>query len=281
MKVFDSMTIAIRSLFANKLRSSLTMLGIIIGVGAVITLMSVGQGAQSSITQAFQDMGTNVVYVQPKNPDAPGLSGLSPSFSAATLSMSDAKAIAGIRSVIDTAPTNENFAEVTYGKESTTAVIEGTTPGYLPIMNFTMADGEFISDRNVGTRDDVIVLGSKIADDLFGDKDAVGQKVKLKGRQFTVIGVLAPKGGAFFGFSMDGIVVVPITTFQTRLFAQKTASGEDAVQSVAVKVASADAIEDVREEISDLLRKRHHLTADEKDDFAVYTQEQALGVAQQ
>jgi putative ABC transport system permease protein len=109
----------------------------------------------------------------------------------------------------------------------------------------------------------------------------VGQKVKLKGRQFTVIGVLAPKGGAFFGFSMDGIVVVPITTFQTRLFAQKTASGEDAVQSVAVKVASADAIEDVREEISDLLRKRHHLTADEKNDFAVYTQEQALGVAQQ
>jgi len=281
VKVFDSMTIAIRSLFANKLRSSLTMLGIIIGVGAVITLMSVGQGAQSSITQAFQDMGTNVVYVQPRNPDAPGLSGLSPSFSAATLTASDAKAIADVRLVIDTAPTNENFVEVTYGEESATAVIEGTTLGYLPIMNFTLADGEFISDRNVGTRDDVIVLGSKIADDLFGDKDAVGQKVKLKGRQFTVIGVLAPKGGAFFGFSMDGIVVVPITTFQTRLFAQKTASGEDAVQSVAVKVASADAIEDVREEISDLLRKRHHLTADEKNDFAVYTQEQALGVAQQ
>jgi putative ABC transport system permease protein len=206
---------------------------------------------------------------------------MSPSFSAATLSASDAKAIASIRSVIDTAPTNENFVEVTYGEESATAVIEGTTPGYLPIMNFTLADGDFISDRNVGTRDDVIVLGSKIADDLFGDKDPVGQKVKLKGRQFTVIGVLAPKGGAFFGFSMDGIVVVPITTFQTRLFAQQTASGEDAVQSVSVKVASADVIEDVRQEIKDLLRRRHRLTADEKDDFAVYTQEQALGVAQQ
>jgi len=195
--------------------------------------------------------------------------------------MSDAEAIADMRDVMDTAPVNENFVEATYGDESSTAVIEGTTPGYLPIMNFTIADGEFITERNVALRSDVIVIGSKVADDLFGDADPVGQKVKLKGRQFTVIGVLAPKGGAFFGFSMDGIVCVPITTFQTRLFAQQTASGEDAVQSVAVKVTNADVIEDVRQEINDLLRRRHKLTGDEKNDFAIYTQEQALGVAQQ
>jgi len=275
------MTIAIRSLFANKLRSSLTMLGIIIGVGAVITLMSVGRGAESTITEAFQALGTNAIYIQPKNPDAPGLSGLSPTFSPATLTISDAEAVADIRSVLDTAPTNENFVEVVYGKESVVAVIDGSTPGYLPIMNFTVANGEFISERNVAMRDDVIVLGSKIADDLFGDKEPVGQKVKIKGKQFTVIGVLAPKGGAFFGFSMDDIAVVPITTFQTRLFTQKTASGEDAVQSIAVQVASAEAIEDVIQEINDILRKRHRLAANEKNDFAVYTQEQALGLVQQ
>ena len=281
MKLIDSMTIAIRSLFANKLRSSLTMLGIIIGVGAVITLMSVGRGAESTITEAFQALGTNAIYIQPKNPDAPGLSGLSPTFSPATLTISDAEAVADIRSVLDTAPTNENFVEVVYGKESVVAVIDGSTPGYLPIMNFTVANGEFISERNVAMRDDVIVLGSKIADDLFGDKEPVGQKVKIKGKQFTVIGVLAPKGGAFFGFSMDDIAVVPITTFQTRLFTQKTASGEDAVQSIAVQVASAEAIEDVIQEINDILRKRHRLAANEKNDFAVYTQEQALGLVQQ
>ena len=203
MKLIDSVTIAIRSLVANKLRSVLTMLGIIIGVGAVITLMSVGKGAEASITTAFQEMGSNIVYVQPKNPDAPGLSGFSPAITSPTLSMADAKAIADLRFVNDTAPTNENFIEVSFGEETVIAVIEGTTPGYLPIMNFTLASGEFISERHVATRDDVIVLGSKIATDLFGDEDPVGQKVKLKGRQFTVIGALAPKGGSFFGFSME------------------------------------------------------------------------------
>jgi len=281
VKFVDSITIAIRSLFANKLRSSLTMLGIIIGVGAVITLMSVGRGAQETITATFQELGTNVVYVQPRNPDAPGLVGLSPAFNTPTLTIADAEAIADVRSVLGTAPTNENFAEVTYGEDSSVAVIHGSTPGYLRILSHTIASGEFISDRNVATRDEVIVLGAKVAKDLFSDKEAVGQKVRIKGKQFTVIGVLNPKGGAFFGFSMDDIVIVPITTYQTRLFAQKTATGEDAVQSISVQVASSDAIEDVKEEIERILRRRHRLAEGEENNFAIFTQEQALGVFQQ
>lgn len=281
MKLIDSMTIAIRSLFTNKLRSSLTMLGIIIGVGAVITLMSVGRGAEATITTAFQALGTNVLYVHPRNPDAPGLSGLSPAFASPTLTMADAEALANLRGVKGTAPTAENFTELSYGETTKVAVIDGTTPGYLSIYNYSIASGEFISDRHVATRDNVIVLGAKVAADLFDDREPVGQKVKIKGKQFTVIGVLAPKGGAFFGFSMDDVVIVPITTYQTRLFAQKTASGEDAVQAIAVQVESAEVLESVKEDINDLLRKRHRLAADEKNDFAVYTQEQALGLVQQ
>lgn len=281
MKLIDSMTIAIRSLFANKLRSSLTMLGIIIGVGAVITLMSVGRGAQATITTTFQELGTNVLYVHPRNPNAPGLAGLSPAFTSPTLTMADAEAITDLRGVKGTAPTAENFTELSYAEETKVAVIDGTTPGYLTIFNYALADGEFISDRHVATRDNVIVLGAKVAKDLFDEKEAVGQKVRIKGKQFTVIGVLAPKGGAFFGFSMDDVVVVPITTYQTRLFAQKTTSGEDAVQAIAVQVSRAEEIENVKEQIGNLLRRRHRLAADEKNDFTVFTQEQALGVVQQ
>ena len=127
----------------------------------------------------------------------------------------------------------------------------------------------------------MVVLGSKVAEDLFGSDDPVGQRVKIKGKRFTVIGALEPKGGAIMGISLDDIVVTPITTFQTKLFTQRTARGEDAVQSIAVKVASADAIDGVREDIEATLRKRHRIAADEKDDFAVISMAQMLGMFEQ
>ncbi len=281
MKFLDSIVIAIRSLFANKLRSSLTMLGIIIGVGAVIALMSVGRGAQASITASMQELGTNILFVQPHNPDAPGLAGLSPSYANPTMTMDDVKAIADIRWVTATAPTNENFAEVTYGDESKVAVIEGSTPDFQALMNYKLAEGQFITDRHVASRDTVLVLGNKVAQDIFGGVSPIGKKVKLKGKEFTVIGVLAPKGGAIMGISMDDIIVVPITTFQSKLFASKTATGEDAVQSIVVQVADASLIEDTRAEIEKILRKRHRIKEGEKNDFSIMTQEQALGIMEQ
>ncbi|GAI45608.1 unnamed protein product, partial [marine sediment metagenome] len=236
MKFVESLAIAIRSLLANKLRSALTMLGMIIGVGAVIILMSVGAGLQNMITSTFEEMGSNLLFVTPANPDAPGFTAMAPGYATASITMDDAEAMRDIRSVIAVNPTNENFVKVIFGNESTTAVIEGTTPEFQQLYDFAMVSGQFISEVNIARRDMVVVLGSKTAEDLFGSDDAVGQKVKIRDKRFTVIGVMEPRGMSSFGFSWDEMVITPITTFQARLFSQKTPSGEDAVQSIVVQV---------------------------------------------
>ncbi len=280
MKLIDSLVIAIRSLFANKLRSSLTMLGIIIGVGAVISLMSVGRGAEAMITSTFEQMGTNAIYVVSSTGGVGGAAGLA--MASPSLSMDDAEALANyIHSAVAVAPTNENYAEVTFGDESVVTVIDGSTPAYQQVFNYPVASGQFISDRNVAYRDMVVVLGSKVAEDLFGSVDPVGQRVKIKEKRFTVIGVLEPKGGQMMGVSTDDIVVTPITTFQARLFTQHTARGEDAVQSIAVQVSSAELVDEAIEEIESVLRKRHRIAEDEDNDFAVISQEQILGMLTQ
>jgi len=281
MKLIESFLIAIKSLFANKLRSSLTMLGVIIGVGAVISLMAMGRGAQAMITSTLEELGSNVLFVVPRSPEVTGFVGLSPVFTTPSLTLNDARALEHIRSVVTIAPVNENFIEVTAGGESTTTIVHGATPEYQPAYNFLLASGQFISLRNVASRDTVVVLGSDVAKELFGSANPVGQKVKMKGERFTVIGVLAPKGGAIFGMSLDNLVVTPITTFQARLFTRRTPSGEDAVQSIAVKVADTTAMDDMRAEIETILRKRHRIRADEKNDFAVVSQEQVLGIFSQ
>jgi len=278
VKFIESFVIAIRSLAANKLRSALTMLGIIIGVGSVIAIMAGGAGMENYVTSTLEDLGTDVLYVTPANPDAPGAAAMAPGYATANLTLDDAEAIARIPSVLGVAPTNENFVELTFGDESIASVIEGTTPEFIEAMGYEMASGQFISERNVASRDMVVVLGSKTAEDLFGDEDPVGQKVKIKGKRFTVIGVLALKGGSMFGFSMDEMVIVPITTYQARLFTMRTPSGEDAVQSIAVMVSGPEAMDNVEADIETTLRKRHRIDEDEKDDFAIVSMEQMIGV---
>ncbi len=281
MSFLDIFVMAIKSLLANKLRSSLTMLGIVIGVGAVISLMSLGRGAETMITSTIQDLGSNVLYVVPRSTDVSGFAGFSPAFTTPSLTLEDARALERIPSIAAIAPVNENFVEVTAGGESQTTVIDGTTPEYQISYNFFVASGQFISDKNVVSRDLVAVLGSQLAEDLFGSQDPLGQRVNIKGFRFTVIGVLEPKGGAFMGVSLDSVVVVPITTFQTRLFIQRTPGGEDAVQSIALKVASADAINDVISQSEALLRKRHRLAETQKNDFSIVSQEQIIGIFSQ
>jgi len=281
VKLFESLAIAIRSLLANKLRSALTMLGIIIGVGAVITLMSVGRGAQAHITSTFEKMGTNVLYVMSTSSEEGGMMAVQYGQMTPNLTLEDAKALERIDSVTAVASVNENYGEVTAGGESKTAIIHGATPEYQEVYKYSIASGQFFSNRDIALRNTVVVLGSGVASDLFGDDDPVGQTVKIKGKRFTVIGVLAPKGGAIMGVSLDDVVVTPITTFQTRLFTQQTSRGENAVQQIALTVASADAIDDVRGEVEDILRRRHRIAADEKDDFTVVSMEQMLGQLQQ
>jgi putative ABC transport system permease protein len=281
VKFIDSFVIAVRALSANKLRSTLTMLGIIIGVGAVITLMSVGRGAQASVTSTFEEMGTNVLSVVSRSVEVEGLAALSPVFTTPTLTLDDAEALERIPSVAAILPVNENFVKITAGGESRTSIIHGSTSAYLEVYNYSLASGQFVDDRNVASRDRVVVLGSEVVEDLFGSDDPVGQRVKMKGQRFTVIGALEPKGGAMMGVSLDNVVVTPITTFQTRLFPQRTASGEDAVASISIQVASAEAIDGVKEDAEDILRKRHRIAEDEKDDFAIVSQEQILGLVTQ
>ncbi len=281
MKFRDSIATALKSLSANKLRSALTMLGIIIGVMSVIGLMSIGRGAEAMITSTFEQMGSNLLYVQPRNPDAPGFAGMSTEFAMPSLTLDDADALADIPSVVQVAPSNENFAEMVIGDESYSTMIQGSNPAFLDAFNYTMASGQFIADRHVSRRDTVVVLGGDVAAELFGDSDPLGERVKIKGKRFTVIGVLEAKGGGFMGFSVDDIAVVPITTFQTKLFSQQTASGEDAVDSIGVQLASSGAAGIVAEEIEEILRRRHHIDPDENDDFSVVSQEQIVEMLQQ
>ena len=281
MKLLEYFIIAIRSILANKLRSSLTMLGIVIGVGSVISLMSIGKGMEVVITSTLQSMGTNVLYVMPRSPDISGIAGLSQAFAGTSLTMQDARALERIDNVEEVAPVNENAVEISAGGESVSSIIHGATPQYLGAYSYSIASGQFISDKNVLSKDAVVVLGNQVAKDLFGSGNAVGERVKIKGYRFTVIGVLEPKGGALMGVSLDSIVITPITTFQTRLFTSRTASGEDAVQSIAMKVTSADVIDQVKDETEVILRKRHHLSADDKNDFATVSQEQMLSVFSQ
>ncbi len=277
MKLIEFFKIAIGSLASNKLRSALTMLGMIIGVGSVIVLMSVGAGVQNMISSTFEDLGTNLLFVQPSNPEAPGemMSIMYGSFSA-NLTMDDAEALEDIRNVQLVVPVNENFVEVTAGNEKYGAVIEGSSKGFQELYKYEVASGQFISEVNLARRDQVVVLGYNVAEELFGDEGAVGQNVKIKDRRFTVIGVMEPRGLSLMGISFDDLVVVPITTFQTRLFSQTTPSGEDAVQSITLKVSDAIYMEQVTEDTEEILRRRHKIAEDDNDDFAVTDPEQLL-----
>jgi putative ABC transport system permease protein len=280
VKFVESFLIAIRSLFANKLRSALTMLGVIIGVGSVITLMSVGRGAEASITSTLEGMGTNLVYVASKTPGVEGMAAMQ--MAAHSFNMDDVNEIAErVPSVEAVAPVIENYVEVAAGDESTVAFVEATTPEFEEVSNYPTEYGQFITDRHVASRDMVVVLGSKITEDLFGDDDAVGKKVKINGRQFTVIGVLQEKGGQMMGVSMDAIIVVPITTYQARLFPGPTVRGGDAIQQIAVQIESTDATDIVAADIEDLLRKRHRITEEGEEDFLIMTQEQMLSMVQE
>jgi putative ABC transport system permease protein len=278
----DSLVTALRSLAANKLRSALTMLGIIIGVAAVIGLMSIGRGVEASITSALEGLGTNAIYVIPQTPGSTGFGGLTGS--APTLSVEDAEALADpsrVRAVASVAPMSSSYADVIAGGESVTTTITGTTPAYMGAMGYTLTSGQFISERNVRYRDSVVVLGDKTARDLFDGEDPVGEKIKIKGRRFTVIGVLEAKGGAMMGISQDEMVLVPITTFHSRLFTQRTANGEDAVQTIIVEVTSAEAVNSTILDIEEVLREQHNLDPGDEDDFAVISQEQILGTVQE
>jgi len=279
MNPLEAFRIAAQGVFANKLRSALTVLGIIIGVGAVISLMSMGRGSQAAVTSGIESMGTNLVFVRPGATTQGGVR--SAQGTASTLTLDDAYAIAdpvAAPAVAMVAPQMSTAGQVVAGGNNTFTQILGVTPEFEQVRNFPIADGEFITQRDVESRSMVAVLGANVAETVFGGDDPVGQYITVSQRRFEVIGVLVSKGGTGFG-SQDDMILIPITTLQYRLAAQRTASGRSNVNTINVQVINAKQIDAAEAQISAILRERHNITGE--DDFTITSQEETVAALNQ
>src|SRR5690349_17263000 len=214
-KILPAMMIAFRALRINKLRSALTMLGIIIGVGAVIAMVAVGSGATERIQQQIASIGSNVIMVSPGSVTASGIR-LGSGF-ATTLTMDDSKAIArDCQSVQAVAPTSRGGAQIVYGNNNWATSIQGTTPDYRSIRDVQVQSGAPFTKQDVDSDAKVALLGQTVVDNLFNGNDPVGQVIRIKHVPFTVVGTLVPKGQSPMGQDQDDIIIVPITTGQKK-----------------------------------------------------------------
>jgi len=286
----ENLRVALGGLVVNKMRSGLTMLGVVIGVAAVIALMSIGQGAQASITEQISDVGSNLIFVFPGATSVHGVSGASGS--AATLTYADADAIADpghVPDAVTVAPVFSQNTQVVFGDENVNVSVSGVTPEYPEALSgVEVANGRFVEGKDVFGWSNVAVLGYQTAIDLFGGFDPVGQKVKVTvpggtgGRvSLTVVGVLDEQGASGMA-DPNQVVLVPITTAQTRIFNGRNSLGEPLVSQVNVVAASADRADAAVGEITALLRDRHGIDPDaEEDDFTVMNQADLLDMATQ
>jgi len=275
VSLWEVARIAFGSLVANKVRSLLTMLGVIIGVASVVALLALGGGASNAITSQIQAIGTNVLTVMPGSPDdqGPGQGGV-----AQTLTLADAEAVAGLNlPVVGVAPQFSSSAQIIAPAADTNANIVGTTSDYQTINSLTLTSGTFVEQSHVRSSAPVIVLGSNLATDLFGSGQALGQTVRVKGQSLRVVGVLAPKGGSAFG-SADDQAFVPISTAQQRLFGGRTPDGNGyRVSSITLSVINTEDVDSVQTRIQSLLRERHRLPNDgSSDDFNLLNQAEFL-----
>ncbi len=284
MNLLESMRVALHSLGANKLRSTLTMLGIIIGVGAVIALLSIGQGAGAAITSQVQGIGSNLIFVFPGQSSQAGVRsalGTSP-----TLTLADSNALEDSNccpAIAQVAPIYSRSAQVTAGGNNTNTTITGVTPNYETVRNFRVARGRFVDGRDLDTVARVAALGSMTAKTLFGDQDPVGKPIKINRVPFKVIGVMEEKGGtSAFGSSQDDVIFVPITSAQRRLFGStaQTSTGASRVTLITISAASEKEMNVAMSQVTQLLRARHKIIY-QQDDFTVISQKDILGVLNQ
>jgi putative ABC transport system permease protein len=267
MKILTIFRTALSSLGANKLRAGLTVLGIVIGVAAVISLMAIGRGAQDSITSRIESLGANLLFVSPDSTSEETTSTLTLEDSYALIDQTFAPHIAAV------APELTAFGQVEAGRDNTRTRVVGVTPDYLGVRNFDIDTGQFISQMHVDKRSEVVVLGSQVSKTLFGLRNPVGQSVRINGRQFSIIGVLESRGGSALG-NQDNQVLVPITTAYYRLGSQRTVQGEVSVQSISVQATDGDAIDNAVQEIAMVLRLRHRIIGE--DDFTITSQEDTI-----
>lgn len=275
MKILRYFPVAFDSIFAHKLRSALTMLGIVIGVAAVLSTIGIGQGASAQITEQIASQGTNLLTI---SPGATTQGGVRTSGSAATLTVGDAEALADKTLHPDLAaiaPTYSGNAQMVNGSENTSGQVVGTTTAYMGIRNLEIASGEFLSEDDVLAQNHVAVLGSNVAEDLYAGADPVGQTVRINNEPFTVIGVLAEAGSAGFN-SPDDQAFVPLGVAQGRLFNAPRYRGEYTVSNISVQASDETRIDPAMVQIEQTLRLRHRLKAEAENDFNVFSQASLL-----
>ncbi|HET9016275.1 MAG TPA: ABC transporter permease [Thermomicrobiaceae bacterium] len=275
MSFDDGLAIALRALATNKLRTFLTLLGVVIGVGAVIALVAVGQGTQNQVTARIAGLGANLLYVRPGAQSEGGVA--SSAGTAGTLTMSDAQSISdNVSGVVNVVPESQSRVQLIYQSTNTNTQAVGTTPNYTDAMNWPVSDGTFFTDQDVTAANPVIALGATIAQNLFGSAEPVGQVVRVSvgnvGLPFQVVAVMQAKGGSGFG-NQDDQVLMPITTLSQRIQSARTSGGSAQVSTIAIQVASKNEIASVTQQVTALLTQLHNVST---PDFTVQSQESTI-----
>lgn len=268
-KWLDPLTTAWAGVITHKLRSFLTILGIVIGVAAVIALMSIGRGAQASIASNIESMGSDLVTVRPGSFTFGGVRG----GVSQTLTMEDAEAISEkVANISAVAPSYSSNLQLVVGGENINSSVSGVTPEYLEVNNLEVASGSFFNAQDYQRGAKVVILGPNVKESLFGNASPLGQKIRMGSIIVTVIGVLESKGGIFN--SSDDAVFIPLTAMQQTVAQPRTNQGEKVVSSIALTVTDEDKAEQVVDDITSLLRTRHRLGPGVDDDFNIMSMEE-------
>jgi putative ABC transport system permease protein len=270
MKTQDILQETFMALSGNKVRSGLTMLGIIIGIASVIAMTAIGAGAQGAISASIQSIGANLIVVSPGAPRGVGQQVNQGRGSAKTLTIEDVKALSILEGVKAVTAEVSNRLQVTAKGTNTNTTVDGVTATYPEVRNLQMDQGDFISDKNNQSGAKVAVIGPTVQTDLFGEgEDVVGQIIKIKGTQFKIIGLTKAKGGSGFN-NADDMIYIPITT------AQRYFSGDQYVSSISVAALSSDVTTQVQEEITSTLLDRHNVST---ADFSTMNQADIIATA--
>jgi len=266
-KLKSSIRIAFRALTMNKLRSALTMLGIVIGVASVIATVAIGSGATQRIQDQIASIGSNIIIIIPGSTSSSGVR--LGTGNAVTLSEADAREIpTQCPDVALAAPYVRGGAQVINGNNNWATIIYGVTPDYLTIRQLSVAEGVEFTQQDLDSANKVAVLGKTPVDNLFGGADPIGQTIRIKNVPFTVVGVLTPKGQSSQGQDQDDVILLPISTAKRRVLGVNAANA-DAVNTIMMQAKSGPQIPAAQEEAQALLRQRHHLQSAEADDFTV------------
>ena len=267
MNIGASVQIALRALRVNKLRSALTMLGIIIGVSAVIAMMAVGSGARERIAEQIRSIGSNVIIVLSGSTTSGGIR--LGHGTLLTLTEDDATAIAReVPAVEAAAPTMRGTGQVVFGNQNWSTVIQGATPEYLVVREWPVVSGRGIMSQDVDGAAKVVLLGQTVAANIFGDSDPVGEIIRIKKVPFTVVGVLVAKGQSAWGQDQDDIVVIPLSTAKRKVLGVSQANARS-VGAIIVRAKGPEWMDEAVEQMTVLLRQRHRLQPGQEDDFTV------------